>query len=94
MQNLSSSDLPIQEKEKITNYNKKNVFNTLSLICKVFQYLSQIPISELMNMKINDHLSKKKVNYDFYALKVNLKFKHKKIYQIDNFSRRITMSFL
>ena len=52
----------MQEKENIANYKEKDkdLFNAPSPIRRVFQGLPQISVSELMDMEIDDDLSKKK----------------------------------
>src|SRR3954454_15077838 len=54
-----SSNLSIQEKENIANYqeNTPNTFNAPSPVRKVFQNLPQISVSELIDMEIDDNSS-------------------------------------
>ena len=57
----SDSNLSVQEKENITNYQEdNNTFNMPSLIYKVFQNLPQISMTELMDMEIDDINAKNK----------------------------------
>ena len=62
-----SSGLSIQEKENITNYqqeNNENTFNAPSPICQAFQNLSQISVTELMDIEIDDGHIKKGINFN------------------------------
>ena len=83
----------MQEKENIANYKEKDkdLFNAPSSIRRVFQRLPQISVSELMDMEIDDDLSKKKGIAFLYIL--NLKFKKKLITFLFTF-RRIIVPFL
>ncbi len=83
----------MQEKENIANYKEKDkdLFNAPSPIRRVFQRLPQISVSELMDMEIDDDLSKKKGIAFLYIL--NLKFKKKLITFLFTF-RRIIVPFL
>jgi len=57
----SGSDLSVQEKENITNYQENNnTFNMPSLIYEVFQNLPQISVTELIDMEIDDINAKSK----------------------------------
>jgi len=57
----SGSGLSVQEKENITNYQEdNNTFNMPSPIYEVFQNLSQISMTEIMNIKMDDIKAKNK----------------------------------
>ncbi len=57
----SDSNLSVQEKENITNYQEdNNTFNMPSPIYEVFQNLPQISVTELMDMEMDDINAKNK----------------------------------
>jgi hypothetical protein len=53
-----SSNLSIQEKENVARYQENTSIDTFSMpspIRRVFQNLPQVPVSELMDMEVDDN---------------------------------------